>query len=849
METVRRSAFLFALAAVVSGVALADSYSFLTLDVTGGAGTAPRGINSAGQVVGTYTAGSSTLGFLYSGGTFSTISVPGAVLTSASGIDSAGQIVGFYDLNGNSNYRGFLDTDGTFSFIDIPGARVTQALGINDAGQIVGTFTDFSGEHGFLYVGGAFVTIDVPGAISTSAGGVNNAGEIVGTYTDANSLVHGFLYTDGVFSYPEQFSKKDGATGGEQNLTLGINDAGQIVGVPAFLYSAGIFSTIELPGAARGTAPVAINNAGQIAGFYYDASGAMHGFLATPTLQPSLPVGATPTASLTQGQTGLAAKRPIALTSGAGACDVTGSPAPDVADVQRMINEALGKAAAVNDLNGDGVVDVADIQVVINAALKLGCATGQSTGTSTVANLTALSGNGQAACVCISATLQAFQPLSVMATDKNGVPVAGATVIWTVTSGPLTFDPSNIVTEVDSSTSVTNAQGIAIQAIGLFGIYNDETNPGAPYLVSTVQATTNNLSVTFTATESLHTSQDDSVIEANPPTFNGAILQGTTLSANIGTTLSTPIQTKVAGFDLASNGVPNISVSLFNAQTSPELSCGGAPEGSANPGSVLSDSLGNTNCYPAFSGSGTGTFYVLIGAPAVSAGSFAQAQYLQAFGPYTFTSIPGAPASVEIVSGNNQVAPYGQQLNPMVAKLVDANGNAETGQTMVWSVIPAGAAALNFTNPATDSNGEVSETGSLDGLAAAGVEITVALASNPNIKATFQETVPGALTALNYVSGNAQTAQAGTSFANPLVVQLFNASGPVPNFLLRITATSGVSLPDGPEVSTNANGEASISVAAGSLSGTATVTVVAGALQQTFSLTIAASPAAALPRE
>jgi probable HAF family extracellular repeat protein len=824
MKIFHRPAFLLTLAAVFSGVARADSYTFLTLDVIP-AGTAPRGINSSGQIVGTYTAGSSTLGFLYRSGTFSPIKAPGAILTIPSGIDSAGQIVGYCDLAGNGDYRGFLDTEGAFSFIDWPGANVTRALGINDAGQVVGAFTDSSGEHGFLYVAGTFSPIDVPGAISTSANGINNAGEIVGTYIDADSRAHGFVYSDGAFTYPE-------SPGGEPTLTLGINDAGQMVGVPAFLYSAGIFSTIELPGAARGAAPAAINNAGQIAGIYYDASGAMHGFLATPIPRPRLTVGTTPIASM-------AANHATPLTSSAGACDVTGSPAPDVADVQRMVNEVLGTAAASNDLNGDGVVDVADIQVVIDAVLKLGC-TGQPTGTPAVVNLTAQSGNGQAACVCISATLQSFDPISVKATDARGNPVAGATVTWTVTSGPLA---------VSNSTSITDANGIASQGIALVGIYDYFTSEANPYLVSNVQAGANNLTVTFTVTESLETFQGQSVIQANPPTLDTATLQGVTLSANIGTTLSTPIQTHVAGIDLASNGVPNISVSLFNAQTSPTLSCGGAPAGYANPGSVLSDSLGNTNCYPAFSGSGTGTFYVLIGAPGAQAPSFAQAQYLQAFGPYTFTSVPGAPASVEIVSGNNQVAPFGQQLNPLVAKLVDANGNAAPGQTMVWSVIPAGAAALNFTNPVTDNNGEVSETGSLDGLAAAGVEITVALASNPNIKATFLETVPNALTALNYVSGNAQTAQAGTSFANPLVVQLLNASGPVPDYLLKIVASSGVSLPGGPEVSTGANGDASISVVAGSLSGTATVTVMAGALQQTFSLTITASPPAAVPRE
>ena len=57
-------------------------------------------------------------------------------------------------------------------------------------------------------------------------------------------------------------------------------------------------------------------------------------------------------------------------------CDLNGAPsgAVNVADVQLIINEALGLAPTVNDLNGDGVVNVADVQIEINAALGLGCA-------------------------------------------------------------------------------------------------------------------------------------------------------------------------------------------------------------------------------------------------------------------------------------------------------------------------------------------------------------------------------------------------------------------------------------------------------------------------------------------
>jgi hypothetical protein len=44
-----------------------------------------------------------------------------------------------------------------------------------------------------------------------------------------------------------------------------------------------------------------------------------------------------------------------------------------VADVQLVVNQALGAAQSVSDLNGDGVLNVADVQIEISAALGLSC--------------------------------------------------------------------------------------------------------------------------------------------------------------------------------------------------------------------------------------------------------------------------------------------------------------------------------------------------------------------------------------------------------------------------------------------------------------------------------------------
>ena len=74
----------------------------------------------------------------------------------------------------------------------------------------------------------------------------------------------------------------------DSTFAYGINPSGQIVGVyvdstgeRGFLYDRGVFTLIDVPGAAA-TLAYGINPSGQIAGSYIDSTGT-HGFLATPT--------------------------------------------------------------------------------------------------------------------------------------------------------------------------------------------------------------------------------------------------------------------------------------------------------------------------------------------------------------------------------------------------------------------------------------------------------------------------------------------------------------------------------------------------------------------------------------
>ena len=127
-----------------------------------------------------------------------------------------------------------------------------------------------------------YTTINHPSATNvTYAGGINDLGQIVGSYEDLGNHTHGFLYSGGIYTtidYPSFINIGTSAHG--------INASGQITGWygdisgwHGFLYSGGSYTTIDDPSATNGTLASSINASGQITGFYYDGSWGPHGFL------------------------------------------------------------------------------------------------------------------------------------------------------------------------------------------------------------------------------------------------------------------------------------------------------------------------------------------------------------------------------------------------------------------------------------------------------------------------------------------------------------------------------------------------------------------------------------------
>jgi uncharacterized membrane protein len=254
--------------------------TFTTIEAPDAFITYAKDIN-ARNIVGTVSDSKGLNGFLYANGTFTHIIVPGAVQTHANGVNSAGHVVGISDDDFvGGKFEGFLYIDGTLSPIKVPEAYSTYANDINNAGHIVGSFMMCGPteclEHGFLDVGGTFTTIDVSGVSGrvtfTRPTGINDAGHIVGQFEE-NGAFKSFLDVDGTFT-----TIAVPIPGVEETFAEGINNAGMIVGYfhdgkgnHGFVKIGDTYSIIDVPSAYPcafncDTKAFGINDAGQIVG-------------------------------------------------------------------------------------------------------------------------------------------------------------------------------------------------------------------------------------------------------------------------------------------------------------------------------------------------------------------------------------------------------------------------------------------------------------------------------------------------------------------------------------------------------------------------------------------------------
>ena len=478
----------------------------------------------------------------------------------------------------------------------------------------------------------------------------------------------------------------------------------------------------------------------------------------------------------------------------------------------------------------------------------------------TAASLIIVSGNGQIVCPNCQNPILSYQPLVVMAVDANGNPVPGATINWAqVGENPVppgleqafgTFNQSGASTY----TTTTDATG---RAQALFQLTNSFITGTSSLSVAqtAITATSGNATVTYYLSQGLQ----DTISIGEPAPISSQILGGVavgqTFSGQIGTTGTTPI--KIGVFSEGGQAVPNVAVFLVDAQTTgASIECSPSPSTTANPGgknTVLTDSTGVANCYPTFGGvPGSGQFFVDIGGSASADPTSAASVYFTypsqnilsgVLNAINFNVTPGVPGSIVAVSGTGQSANPGQALaQPLTVQVLNSSSQPLSGVLVTWSVSPANAAIFSATTT-TGPTGQATNNVTLSSTASGTITIS-ATASGAASPATFTITaIPVVtITSFSIVSGNNQSAIIGQNFANPLVVQVNSSAGPASGVPVHFQVQSGSVTLSATSTTTNASGQAQVSVQAGNSPGgavvLATLSSASGNSSQTFNLNV-----------
>jgi hypothetical protein len=296
----------------VLGTASAGGYQFLNFDgpnagTNAAAGSNDNGISNSGTAVGFDIDNNGgfhnfTVNPLRPG-TFQSLNINGSTAAQAFGVNREGVVVGT-DGNGNAFY---LTHGRVHTFIPLGGSAAT-AFGINDGNTIVGQYTTGNEMPGFIRVNGKkVIRIDAPsGPDTVNAQSINNKGLVVGFYVGNDGQDHGFWASEraalnGQLTGTAIADPTIPTVAGEPGATfvfsqiLSVNDKGIAVGYygdsttsqHGFILNlhTGQYTFLDDPSEAFNngvevTQITGITNSGEITGFYSDANGVFHSFVA-----------------------------------------------------------------------------------------------------------------------------------------------------------------------------------------------------------------------------------------------------------------------------------------------------------------------------------------------------------------------------------------------------------------------------------------------------------------------------------------------------------------------------------------------------------------------------------------
>jgi adhesin/invasin len=372
------------------------------------------------------------------------------------------------------------------------------------------------------------------------------------------------------------------------------------------------------------------------------------------------------------------------------------------------------------------------------------------------------------------------QPFVVLVRDTLEQPYLNGLVTFAVTAGGGSLSATSVTTDASGRAS-------AVLTLG----------PTAGSANNVVTATIGELpAVTFAA----------SAI-AGPPAILKKV-SGDGQAAFVGAQVANPIVVKVT--DAYSNPVQGVVVSFTAA--------GG---GNVNPASTTTGANGEAQAAWTLGPTVNGNTVT------AAAGSLTAV---------TFNALAAPPpdAKVLAVSGTPQSGTVATALGlPLLVQVSTATNVPIQGVTVDFEVTPSGAATLSPPQGTTGSNGQAQVSVTL-GQTAQDFTITASVAGvaqTASFSATANPDIPARLV---IVSGNGQSAPAGTALDKPLVVKVTDQySNPLSGVAVSFAVGSGGGSLSGVSPATGANGQAQASLTVGTVAGTDnnTVTVTSAGLQ------------------
>ena len=191
------------------------------------------------------------------------------------------------------------------------------------------------------------------------------------------------------------------------------------------------------------------------------------------------------------------------------------------------------------------------------------------------------------------------------------------------------------------------------------------------------------------------------------------------------------------------------------------------------------------------------------------------------------------PAAIAVVKGNGQTGTVGALLpDSVVVRVTDAGGRPVEDQTVTFSVTAGGGTIAPLTGT-TNADGRAGVRWTLGATAGAqsGQAKVTGAGAPANLVAAFSATANSAgAAAIAVVSGNGQTATAGSALGDSLVVRVTDAaSNPVAGVSVAWSAAGGGTV-SAPAVPTGADGRSAVKWTLGTTAGAQSVTASATGL-------------------